>query len=340
MATIKEVAARAGVSLSTVSIVANGRAADRKISPATQERVLDAMRALGYRPNAAARRLRGAEPRTSIALFWADDFREAMLARFLRGLHEGIAEGGLDVDIMVVSYRMGQLSSAGLLHNAPGFDAAIVANANDDDLAYVGACEPMVPVALYNREVAGYPSVSVDDAVVGEMAARMVLSRRGAAGCAKRAMCLSAPQTFAGAAAREKAFAAALRDAGATVACAHVAGNDAQHGYEAVRALPEPLPDCLFAPNDLVAAGALHALHERGVLVPGEVGVVSVGSMLPEYAAHMWPPLSCVEIPMEQMARTCLQMLMERAARPADAPSGSGAQQLQLQPEAVLRSSL
>lgn len=339
MATIKEVAARAGVSLSTVSIVANGRAADRKISLATQERVLDAMRTLGYRPNTAARRLRGAAARTNVALFWADDFREAMLARFLRGLHEGIAADGLDVDITVVSYRTGKLSSTGLLQAAPGFDAAIVANANADDLAYLHAGRPVVPAVLYNRQADGYPSVSVDDAAVGVAAGRMVLEHRGCSGV-QRAACLSAPRAFTGAAEREEAFAAVLCDAGVAVERVDVAANDARHGYEAVCALGAPLPDCLFAPNDLVAAGALHALHERGVAVPDEVGVVSVGSMLPEYAAHMWPPLSCVEIPMERMAQACLQMLMGHVAGSADAPSDSRAQQLRLQPEPVLRSSL
>ena len=87
MATIKDVAALAGVSLSTVSIVANGRAKQRNISQVTQERVLDAMREVGYRPSVAARKLRGGKERRQLTVFWADDFREIMLARFLKGLH-------------------------------------------------------------------------------------------------------------------------------------------------------------------------------------------------------------------------------------------------------------
>ena len=51
MATIKDVAKSAGVSVTTVSIIINGKSEERKISAATQERVQDAMRELGYQPN-------------------------------------------------------------------------------------------------------------------------------------------------------------------------------------------------------------------------------------------------------------------------------------------------
>ena len=51
MATIKDVAKQAGVSVTTVSIIINGKAEERKISAATQERVAEAMRDLGYQPN-------------------------------------------------------------------------------------------------------------------------------------------------------------------------------------------------------------------------------------------------------------------------------------------------
>lgn len=71
MATIKDVAKQAGVSVTTVSIIINGKAEERKISAATQERVAEAMRDLGYQPNLSARRLRSQEnERPVIAFFW------------------------------------------------------------------------------------------------------------------------------------------------------------------------------------------------------------------------------------------------------------------------------
>ena len=58
MPTIREIASAAGVSESTVSIVLKGQAQARRISEATQQRVMDAVRTLGYLPNISARRLR------------------------------------------------------------------------------------------------------------------------------------------------------------------------------------------------------------------------------------------------------------------------------------------
>ena len=85
MATIKDVAALAGVSLSTVSIVANGRAKQRNISQVTQERVLDAMREVGYRPSVAARKLRGGKERRQLTVFWRMTSARSCLPASLRG---------------------------------------------------------------------------------------------------------------------------------------------------------------------------------------------------------------------------------------------------------------
>ncbi|RHQ18859.1 LacI family transcriptional regulator [Lachnospiraceae bacterium AM48-27BH] len=69
MATIKDVAKLAGVSVTTVSIIMNGKSGERKISAQTQERVQDAMRELGYQPNLTARRLRFQESKNLSSRF-------------------------------------------------------------------------------------------------------------------------------------------------------------------------------------------------------------------------------------------------------------------------------
>ena len=83
MASIKDVAQLAGVSFSTVSIIINGKATERKISEETQKRVWEAMRKLQYRPNISAKKLKeGETDKLVVALFWSFDFRRAMLIRF------------------------------------------------------------------------------------------------------------------------------------------------------------------------------------------------------------------------------------------------------------------
>ena len=83
MATIKDVAKKAGVSVSTVSIVINGKSKERSIPEATQEKVAKAMAELGYQPNQTARRLRTKdEQRPVIAFYWPLDFRVPSLPLF------------------------------------------------------------------------------------------------------------------------------------------------------------------------------------------------------------------------------------------------------------------
>lgn len=349
MATLKDVAARAGVSLSTVSIVAKGQGDARKISAATQSRVRDAMAELGYVPNAAARRLREGNPRKTVALFWADDFREAMLARFLKGLHAAIDELKAEFDISVVIYKTGQLAQVSALKGAPVFNAAIIANANAADLAFLSGFHPLVPTVLYNRELLGYASVSVDDSEIGWQAAsavgRFIEERKredkmfaqvwDAPDGAPIVAYLSAPYAFAGMEARERAFVEELELAGIRVECIAVSENSASSGYAAAEDLLDRGVRIALAPSDAVAMGVLHACYERGIRVPERLGVIAVGNGLPEYAEHACPPLTCVEVPMEDMASQCLELLLQKVDN-----AKSEVEQRKVQSKLAARSSL
>ena len=92
MVTIKQIAQEVGISSSTVSIVLGGKAAERKISTATQEKIFAAAARLGYQPNMAARSLRGGSGANElvVAMFWAQDFRASMMLRFWDGLRAEI----------------------------------------------------------------------------------------------------------------------------------------------------------------------------------------------------------------------------------------------------------
>ena len=319
MATLKDVARRCGVSLSTVSIVARGLGDARKISGATQDRVRKAMRELGYTPNAAARSLRGGVGRQTLAVFWAVDHGESALGSFLGSLYAAIEKRHLDWDVTVAPYRVGSLSGVALLAGAPSFDLAIIANPGDADLEFLAARPPLVPAVLYGARLDGMASVAVDQAEVGRLAARLV-GESAAAQAGGEALCLSAP--FYGAQAREQAFIDALAEKGLHCRRAAVAQMSAAAGFDAVLSLGALGGlSCVFAPADNVAMGALHALRTRGIDVPSRAGVLAVGTGVREYAEHSFPPLTCVDIPVEQMAADCVDLLRahsteERRAEP------------------------
>ena len=79
MSTLKDVAALAQCSLTTASIVANGRGDEMHISPATQQRVAEAIQQLQYRPDRGAQLLRAGRRRLTIALYWPLDHRTTLL---------------------------------------------------------------------------------------------------------------------------------------------------------------------------------------------------------------------------------------------------------------------
>ena len=112
MSTIKDVAERAGVSTATVSYVINGKAESRGIAPATRQRVMDAVAQLGYRPSQAARRLRSTPAKPVFVLFWPLDSRASWLGMFLAAFQRAIVETEADCELLIQTYRNGEIQSA------------------------------------------------------------------------------------------------------------------------------------------------------------------------------------------------------------------------------------
>ncbi|MDR1902021.1 MAG: LacI family DNA-binding transcriptional regulator [Treponema sp.] len=116
MPTIKDVAALAGVSRTTVSIILNGKAEERKIPPETCDKIEWAIKELDFRPNMNARRLRSTQiQRPVIAFYWPLDYRINMLAWFLNSIQSECKRKNLTVNLLlspikiIISQRMRRL---------------------------------------------------------------------------------------------------------------------------------------------------------------------------------------------------------------------------------------
>lgn len=72
-----------------------------------------------------------------------------------------------------------------------------------------------------------------------------------------------------------------------------------------------PLPDCLFCTSDSIALGALKAFYEKGIRIPDQIEIISVGNGRPEQEEYCVPSLSVVSLPLEDMARECLKILSD-----------------------------
>jgi len=291
--TRNDVAEYAGVSTAVVSYVVNE--GPRKVAPETRARVLDAIRALGYRPNATARALRMGTTRTFGLI--TPDGGNPLFAELAKAIDREAAARGYvvlqtsaDGDPLTERAKIAELLTrqvSGLLLVAPTADPSL------DDVE--------VPVIAINRVL---PTVSSVRPAYRE-GARLGVEHLISHGHRRIGLVIGG----AGHPERELGWRDALEAAGLAEGPVARATFSREGGYRAAQNLLESQPTAIFASSDLQAIGVLRALHEAGVDVPGAVAVAAFdGTPETEYT---WPPLTVVRQPVEQLAREAVRRLIE-----------------------------
>lgn len=304
MTTIKEIAKAAGVSVSTASIVLRGESEQRKVAPATAQKVLETAQQLDYTPNVSARRLRASQPASLMiavfwASFWAGEFRVPTL-QFLRGVQSVLDSCPQKCELMIHPYQRGHfadhISRLSLCH------AAIVCNATPADIAALESAKLPVPVVLHSRQSAVLPCVNIDYAAAGRIPANVFKSH----GLQNALLCASTAP-FSGAGECEAAFFHQILQAGLPVRRMETE-HTMRGGYEAAKQIAQmnPRPDCVFFLSDVLALGALRGFHEQGIRIPQDLELISLGSYDADMEAYATPSLSVVRIPMEEMGAAAL----------------------------------
>lgn len=317
MVTIRDVAKEASVSISTVSIIINGQSAERKIPLVTQERVMTAIRALNYQPNLSARKLRStASEEYIIGIYWALDTRTMILSRFLQGVQHEVFNKGKNIRVVVHPFISGKLKEDKALYSLSSYNAVVIATINQIDLDFLESNVPDIPVVLLNRKSEQYSSVVVDNAEAGRLAAVQFLQKG-----IQDIGAILARDSFLALGLRRQSFLDTCREYGHGVIESNIVYNDdtIEGGYSAVLELiKRGVPKAIYFDDDIMAFGALSALHKNGIKVPDDVELVTIGMASPELARHSVPPLTVVEIPIEEMARECVIMLYDLLERRCD----------------------
>jgi DNA-binding LacI/PurR family transcriptional regulator len=317
--TLDQVAARAGVGRGTVSRVING---SPQVSTEAKEAVQRAIEELGYVPNRAARAL--VTRRTdSVALVVSESeervFGEPFFAGIVRGISSALTETRMQLWL-----AMAQSSSERKLveHHLTDqhVDGVMLLSLHDDDPLPGLLARSELPTVLGgrparmlvpNREVDGDGVCYVDNDNEGgaRAAVRYLLSRQ------RRAVAVIAgPQDMGVGAARLLGYTDALRDAGIEVDERLIAYGDFSEssGTAAMHHLLDQRPDldAVFAASDLMAAGAIRALRERGRRAPEDVAVVGFEDS--PVARQTEPPLTTVHQAVEGMGREMARLLLAR----------------------------
>jgi LacI family transcriptional regulator len=299
-----EVARRAGVSAAVVSYVMNN--GPRPVAEATRQRVLEAVEALGYRPNGIARALR-ARRTWSFGLVVPDNANPffAQLAHaiedeaFARGYSLLIGNASGDsarVDSYLRTFQDRQVD--GLI---------VVTNGPTDDLArtYEGRVPLVIVVDRPIRDLAA-STVKVDNAEGARLATEHLVSHGY-----RRIACIAGPRDSAPSRERYEGWKAALASAGLRAPDSLVRWADfslAGGRSAASSLLSKRSVDAVFAATDLQALGALRAAADAGVSVPGELAVIGFDGI--EEASYSIPRLATVRQPVDAMARRAVELLL------------------------------
>ena len=295
--TQRQVASEAGVSRTTVSLVLN-EVPDAHISPETRRRVQDAARRLNYYPDAAARRLASGKTST-IALVWhrAPDrtYRDAFLPGLLEGISRAARRFGYQVLFRPVEVDEPRGSYVELVRGRHT-DGLILSGPRWDDAYVTGLYEEGFPIVLHGRlGDTDIPSVDVDNVRGAQTAVGHLLGL----GHRRIGMITNAPMAYAASRQRLKGYIEALATAGLSYEEVLVRrGNfDEESGYAAVTELMdlEEPPTAVFVASDMVAMGALRALHEAHIRVPEDVAVVGFDDITA--ARFITPALTTVHVP-------------------------------------------
>lgn len=301
--TIQDVAKRAGVSPMTVSRVINN---ERNVRDSTRDRVKEAVAALNYAPNQAARSLAAAD-QIRIGLLHSNP-SSAYLSEFLVG---GLEEAsGMNIQLIVAKCDEDGCTTARQLIES-GLDGVVLPPPLCDDARVIALLAetrtPAVAVAT-GRPAATVAAVSIDD----HRAAYAMTEHLVQLGHQRIGFVIGNPNQTASER-RLLGYRAALIDAGVTLLPAlEVQGLFTyRSGLDAAEQLLdlEDAPTAIFASNDDMAAAAVAVAHRRGLDVPGDLTVCGFDDT--SLSTTIWPEVTTIHQPIADMSRAAIRVLVE-----------------------------
>jgi LacI family transcriptional regulator len=317
--TLKEVAQRAGVHVTTASRALNP-ATSSMVNAATMRRVQAAARELRYQPNAMARGLKTSRSMSVGVLL--PDLTNPLFPPIVRGIEDVLAKSGYTTLIANTDNDLDRQVTLFDTLRARQVDGVIVATARRDDRLFVDAHRDGTKIVLVNRRIdhSEIPAVTGDDHDGVGMAVRHLIELGHT-----RIAHVAGPQDTTTGRARLRAYRQTLDDAGIEPDPALVAtakGFTEVEGAKAARAVLDADRTCtaVLAANDLIALGCLDVFGERRLRCPDDISLVGFNDM--PFVDRLTPPLSTIRVPHYQIGAEAARMLLDRLGNP-DLPTKS-----------------
>ncbi len=303
--TIRDVAGRAGVSITTVSRVINGTG---YVKESTRQKVQEAVKSLGFSPNHLARSLSSGSTRIVGAVF--PDISNPFFPAVARGIDDALTSKGYMLVICNTDSDARQEEALVDVLLEKRVDGIVFVTGSPESGSLVKRTSDQVPVSLIDREIEGAECDTVTCDNYGgayEMARHLVsLGHR-------RLAFFSGPPNLSTSRKRLAGFSDCLRDSGiADPPVVYYGDFRYETGYSLAReVLSSGLGvTAVFAANDLMALGAMRCFTDAGVLVPAQMAVAGYDDIF--MASLVRPSLSTVAQPAYRMGAVAAEMLLQR----------------------------
>jgi DNA-binding LacI/PurR family transcriptional regulator len=310
--TIRDVAARAGVSIATVSRVMNKSGV---ATPETTLRVQQVIAELGFRPSQIGRSLKTAKSHTIGVL--VPSLVNPVFAESVAGIESAAHGAGYSVLLATSHYDLVREASAIETLRAHWVDGLILTVASADNSPSLDLLDELSTpyVLIYNQPHRGDRAAVYVDNVAAAREATESLIRHGH----KRIAMLAGVRTASDRAIlRQQGFEAGMRNAGlypGETLDVDFEALDAERAIEALFLGAEP-PTALFCGTDLIAMAAMKALSARGLSVPKDVSVVGFDGIA--VGAMLQTPLTTIEMPVHAMGERAVRQLLAQMKSGAD----------------------
>lgn len=309
--TLKDVAERAGVSRAAVSRTFTPGAS---VAPATRARVEKAASELGYSPNLLARSL--TTRKTQLVGLVSNNFHNPVFVQIFDLFTRGLQEAGLRPLLVNLSEETDPGRSLNLMKQYSA-DGVIIASSHvPDDFAVAFQQAGMPVVHSFGRATRApvVPVAGIDNVEAGRIAARTLIARGY-----RRIGFMGGPVTASTTQDRRLGFREVADAAGIDVSVSYAgAYGFAQGRAEMQRLLGGSWAEAYFCADDVLSIGALSAIRDAGLAVPGEIGVIGLNDM--EMAGWAGIDLTTIHQPFAAIVEASIDLIRARFSDPRRLP--------------------
>jgi LacI family transcriptional regulator len=306
MVNMKDVAERANVSTTTVSHVINGT---RYVSEELTERVKRAMKELDYSPNALASSLRSG--RTKIIGLVIPDIANQFFSEISRKIEDNGYDNGYSVILCNTNEDEDKEESYIDVLIGKQVDGIVFISAGQGMKNIEKAILSNIPFVIVDRDVREIDAdvVLIDNFMGGQQATNYLISLGH-----RRIACITGPSAVSPSADRVRGYEKALSDANIPIREDLIVRGDFH--YESGRAAMEKLlalderPTAVFACNDMMATGAMQAIYNNDLEIPGDISIVGFDNI--PFSSSVYPTLTTVAQPFEHLAKLIIDLLIEK----------------------------